>query len=384
MFENIIGQENVVSLLGAGVHTDGLPPAMLFVGPSYAGKLSTALELARGLTCERVGDWECDCSSCQSQRELLHPYTVMLGNRYFDQEISATARVFLATPCKPSFYLFLRSVRKLLRRFDNFLWDEHDNHYRKAKPLLTQVSEQLADLNISDYTELAKKKAREIQQLVDRSIKLAAVLRGYHVSIGQVRALRHWCTTTAWQKKIVIIEEVDRMNEGARNGLLKILEEPPQGLYFVMIAPSKSTVMPTLLSRLRTYLFLTRSSEQQAQILERVFRQKNTTASLTDFFSSPHGDHVRGLANQFYSEMQNSGKFSDAYPGEGLDENFEEFLSCLCLEIQDKWRKGQVPSLLAQEQVHQLSFLRHQFLIYRQGAQSLAENFFFTYFGRKN
>lgn len=384
MFENIIGQQNVVSLLNSAVQTGALPPALLLTGPVYSGKLSVALELARSLTCEKNADWECECSNCQAQRELVYPYTVMLGGRYFEQEIVACGRVFLAEPCKASFLLFFRAIRKLLRRFDSFLWDEHDNHYRKAKTLLSQLGEQMSELDTSDYAQLAGKHSKEIQQIMDKSIKLAVVLKGYHVSIGQIRALRHWCTTTSWQKKIVIIEKVDRMNEGARNGLLKILEEPPQGLYFVMIAPSKSMVMPTLLSRLRTYLFLQRSTEEEGQVLQRVFRQKTCAASLAEFFCGGQRSNLEDLVDHFYTGMQNSLKFSDVYPGEIVDKNFEEFLFQLSKGIERKWKNGQVSSLTAQEQLQQLGVLRHQFLAYRQSAQSLAENFFFTYFGRKN
>ena len=384
MFENIIGQKNNVELLSSAVGRGNLPPALLFLGPAYAGKLSTALELARGLTCEQSAHWECACAACRAQRELTYPYTVMLGNRYFDQEIHRTASVFLSEPCKPTFFLFLRSLRKLLRRFDNFLWDEHDNHYRKAKPILAQLAEQVSEFDHGDYEQMARKKAKEIQMTVDKGAKLAAVLKGYHVSISQIRALRHWCATTSWQRKIVIIEEADRMNEGARNALLKILEEPPQGLYFVLIAPSKSTIMPTLLSRLRSYQFLQRSHEDEKQILHRIFRQSQDDLTLEAFFGARQGANLHSAAEEFYAGMLNCAKFSDVYPGESAEENFEQFLYDLSLEIRQRWRAGEISSSLAQEMLHDMGNMRQQFLMYRQSAQSLAENFFFRYFNRKN
>ncbi len=370
--------------MSSAIEHHNLPPALLFLGEAYTGKLSTALELARSLTCEQDADWQCTCATCQAQRELTYPYTVMLGNRYFEQEIHCTVNVFLKEPCKPTFFLFLRSLRKLLRRFDNFLWDEHDSHYRKAKPILANLAEQVSEFEHSDYIQMVKKKPKEIDAIVEKAIKLAAVLKGYHISIGQIRALRHWCLSTSWQKKIVIIEEADRMNDASRNALLKILEEPPEGLYFVLIAPSKSTMMPTLLSRLRSYQFLQRSSEDQRQVLQRIFRENKNNLTLEEFFGAHQGTNMHSLAKGFYEGMLNCAKFSDVYPTEFAEENFEQFLFDLSLEIKQCWQEGKIPSLLAQEQLHHMGHLRQQFLMYRQGAQSLAENFFFRYLNRKN
>lgn len=39
----------------------------------------------------------------------------------------------------------------------------------------------------------------------------------------------------------------------AQNALLKILEEPPQNVHFVLIAPSKNALLPTILSRLHIH-----------------------------------------------------------------------------------------------------------------------------------
>lgn len=39
----------------------------------------------------------------------------------------------------------------------------------------------------------------------------------------------------------------------SQNALLKILEEPPQNVHFVLIAPSKNALLPTILSRLHIH-----------------------------------------------------------------------------------------------------------------------------------
>ncbi len=54
--------------------------------------------------------------------------------------------------------------------------------------------------------------------------------------------------STAEPKVLVLL--ANRYNIYAQNALLKILEEPPRGVSFILVAKSKSTFLPTVLSRL--------------------------------------------------------------------------------------------------------------------------------------
>lgn len=58
------------------------------------------------------------------------------------------------------------------------------------------------------------------------------------------------------QKRVVIIEYADRMNQEAANALLKILEEPPAFTSFILIAETTSTILPTIISRASVIRFL--------------------------------------------------------------------------------------------------------------------------------
>lgn len=50
-------------------------------------------------------------------------------------------------------------------------------------------------------------------------------------------------------RKVFIIEEAERMNASAQNALLKILEEPPERVLFILLCSSASAMLPTVLSR---------------------------------------------------------------------------------------------------------------------------------------
>jgi DNA polymerase-3 subunit gamma/tau len=71
---------------------------------------------------------------------------------------------------------------------------------------------------------------------------------------------------------VLLIENAGRMQDGARNSLLKILEEPPETLTIVLTAPRREMILPTLLSRLRPYRFLRRDTPVEEEVIRRVFR----------------------------------------------------------------------------------------------------------------
>ncbi len=67
--------------------------------------------------------------------------------------------------------------------------------------------------------------------------------------------------------KIYILEQVDAMTVQAQNALLKLLEEPPQQVYFFLLCENASLLLPTVRSRaqlLRTERF---SSDRLQQLL---------------------------------------------------------------------------------------------------------------------
>lgn len=65
--------------------------------------------------------------------------------------------------------------------------------------------------------------------------------------------------------RVIIIDQAQNLNPQAGNSLLKTLEEPPEGTFFFMIAPSVSGLMQTLRSRSRVVQFHPLTAEQLAQ-----------------------------------------------------------------------------------------------------------------------
>lgn len=62
-------------------------------------------------------------------------------------------------------------------------------------------------------------------------------------------------------RKIYILKNGQNMNEQAQNAILKILEEPPSYVFFIILTTSKSTMLETVLSRVCVYSLLSDEGE---------------------------------------------------------------------------------------------------------------------------
>lgn len=95
MFENVLYQNAVDQLIQA-IENKDLPQSLLFFGPSSSAKLTTALELARVLSCKAAvkGEWLCSCSSCAQHKLLVHQNLLLLGPRETSLEIAASEASF--------------------------------------------------------------------------------------------------------------------------------------------------------------------------------------------------------------------------------------------------------------------------------------------------
>ncbi len=75
------------------------------------------------------------------------------------------------------------------------------------------------------------------------------------IKIEKIREVRRASQETALAGvgRAVIIKDAHRLNASSANALLKILEEPPNGLLFVLTAKSTADILPTVRSRCAVY-----------------------------------------------------------------------------------------------------------------------------------
>lgn len=386
MFENILGQERLVTLLQNDLNSGTLPSSLLFYGEKYSAKLSTALELARVLSCKEDGAWNCSCRSCREARLLISPYTVILGNRYFEEEIAACGDALLRQDSPATRYLYIRAVRKLTRRFDPFLWEGNES---KLKGVNNRIEELDASLDLIDPS-IQREKPVNLEKILkknsEHTAKIASSAVPKTIPIDQVRNVAFWSRSTGSDHpRIIIMEGAEQMADAARNALLKLLEEPPENCYLILTSSRKGGIIQTVLSRLRQYPFVPRSREDSDQVLRRIFRVEEPYDSLRSFFLAWKGVRPEILvqaADTLIKRILEGGR----YEVEELEklisqsagkEEFEPFLE----ELTERFRlllcRGELsPDLIAQWN----SALREAYMkrnSYNQSTSLLLESLFY-------
>ncbi len=88
------------------------------------------------------------------------------------------------------------------------------------------------------------------------------------IRLSQVRDIARFLSRPALEspRAVVVIEQAERMAEGAANALLKTLEEPGRATV-ILIAPDQQTLLPTLISRCQMIPFRRLGREQMAEVL---------------------------------------------------------------------------------------------------------------------
>ncbi len=187
--DGITGQDRAKSQIAGWLRAGRLPHTILISGREGVGKRSLALELAKGINCER-GEWPAcdDCRSCIKAALLEHP----------------DLHVLLPLP----------PVRG------------------RAEVAQLLTSMRAASLEYLSYETDASRSNHNIPVDVIRAIQ---------------REMGH--TPTGGPRRICLIFEADRMHQAGANSLLKILEEPPGRAVFLLVSSAPDRLPPTVVSR---------------------------------------------------------------------------------------------------------------------------------------
>lgn len=80
---------------------------------------------------------------------------------------------------------------------------------------------------------------------------------GAAIKIHQIRELQHFAALApaVSSGRVCLIEDAELMTVQAANSLLKLLEEPPSGFVFILVAGMAKPLLPTILSRCRKTQF---------------------------------------------------------------------------------------------------------------------------------
>lgn len=121
-----------------------------------------------------------------------------------------------------------------------------------------------------------------------------------NIKISSIREIKKFQSLTYEEAKYraVIISDAHLMNDEAQNALLKSLEEPPEGMIFILITPFKNELLPTILSRCWTVNFDPLKREDLSEILTVCFGVEKTSADKISVFSNGSLTHANTLLEQ--------------------------------------------------------------------------------------
>lgn len=114
----------------------------------------------------------------------------------------------------------------------------------------TPVSENDPDVQVLSYLPKDDKEAKKAE-------KGEAFETKRNIAIDQVRAMQARLTTrpTLGAYRAIIINPADDLERNAANALLKSLEEPPAGTFFLLVTHRPGMLLPTIRSRARILRF---------------------------------------------------------------------------------------------------------------------------------
>ncbi|MFH0852485.1 MAG: DNA polymerase III subunit delta' [bacterium] len=192
----IIGHQKIIDFLSRSIKTGRMAHAYLFAGPPKVGKKIVAFEFIKALLCQNAADGSGACE--RAERVSSHAER---GGK-----------------CR------------------NCLLIEQGRH-----------PDVLFVVPGGESSKAAINGEKEEEQVKNKEIK-----------IGQIRELQHQLNLTPFSatKKVIIIDEADKMTQEAANCLLKTLEEPPQKSLLILITSRPQALLATIVSRCQLIKFL--------------------------------------------------------------------------------------------------------------------------------
>jgi len=203
-FSAIPGLHDIKEKLTESVRGGKVPHAMLFHGKEGALNLPLAIAFASYLHCENRGETDAcgSCAACTLSNKHIHPdthFAYPVGN--------------MKTELKERDDEKLRN--ELLKSWRQFLTEQP---YGDASDWINQYG--------------GEDKQPIISREDGREIVRSLALKPFQSKV-----------------KVMIIWQPELMHPSAANGILKILEEPPAGTFFMMVTNHIGLLLPTILSR---------------------------------------------------------------------------------------------------------------------------------------
>ena len=280
-FQNIPGLNHTKQQLIEAVKGNHVAHAQLFVGAEGSANLAMALAFSTYLNCESRGEEDAcgTCPSCSKNTKFIHPDV----NFIFPSAATTKFKREDATSDK-----FLVEWRSFLSQTPYGNVADWSNHFGWENKLLM------------------------IPRQESRNIVRALSLKSFE-----------------GKYKVMIIWQPELMNASAANGILKILEEPPENTIFLLVSNDSNKLLTTILSRAQQLRIPSFDDEDIKQVLAK--NAELSEAEIEQLAYRAEGNmrkalmEVGGTSNEASEYFKEWMRHCFTYNFEGLIQHSEEF-----------------------------------------------------------
>lgn len=144
------------------------------------------------------------------------------------------------------------------------------------------------------------------------------------IAVAQVRELRQeaFIKPHKSEKRVFVIDSADTMNAASQNALLKVLEEPPEAVMFLLIAENKAAFLDTVISRC-VVLNLTVPEREKAvellvkdgkyskdDIIEALGVSQNNIGRAKNILGGKEGTKAENAAEEFLNYLMDNDQYN--------------------------------------------------------------------------
>ena len=135
---------------------------------------------------------------------------------------------------------------------------------------ISKVLKIIDNNNYNSHIGLLHKNSHPNIRYITRSYDETKDKTSEYISIDQIRGLNNFINQSSFNNipKFIIFDSADNFNKNSSNSLLKILEEPSNNTYFILISHQLSNILPTIRSRCIKFYFNKHSKDTFHEILK--------------------------------------------------------------------------------------------------------------------
>lgn len=207
-------------------------------------------------------------------------------------------------------------------------------------------------------------------QLEDSYLDIIEIDAASNTSVENIRELREKAiiAPTKGKYKVYIIDEIHMLSRGAFNALLKILEEPPAHVVFIMATTEPHKILDTIRSRSQSFVFHLANQDTIANYLNKIAKQEkiNCSDAAINLIAKRSGGSFRDALSLLDQIATQSGEISEQTvehalglpPAETVSrliENYLENPTKLQIQLQSIFTSDIKPKILLTELINQIT-----------------------------